>query len=97
MKTRRSFLGVAAKSTVAMGLSKMTHAGQTKMKTGIIHDPIYETHVLQPGHPESPERLKRILAELTTRHLVVPTDPDTLEQIRQRLPRCRCSRFIREG
>ena len=29
-------------------------------RTGIVQDPIYMEHVMDPGHPESPERLKVI-------------------------------------
>jgi len=35
-----------------------------KMATGFVYDPIYLEHWLEPGHPESPQRLKSIMAAM---------------------------------
>ncbi len=35
-----------------------------RSKTGYIYSPLYLQHVLSPGHPESPERLKAIESEM---------------------------------
>lgn len=60
MKSRREFVGVTSKSACAAALTPLT---ATKA-TGLVYDDIYLRHVLRPDHPESPERLKRILLEL---------------------------------
>jgi acetoin utilization deacetylase AcuC-like enzyme len=67
MKTRREFVSVTSKSMCAAGLSTLSTMGrekETSMSTGLVADDIYQTHVAGPGHPESPERLRRILVEL---------------------------------
>ena len=64
MKTRRHFVNVSSKSACAVGVSSFALAKKTKAVTGFVYDDIYERHVLQPDHPESPERLRRILLEL---------------------------------
>jgi len=36
------------------------YKGDAMSRTGIVQDPLYMEHVMDPGHPESPERLKAI-------------------------------------
>jgi len=54
-------------------------------RTGIVQDPIYMEHVMDPGHPESPERLKviyRMLEEEKELPLVgVKPRPATREEL----------------
>ena len=38
--------------------------GRGNKATGFVYDPIYLEHWLEPGHPESPQRLKSILAAM---------------------------------
>ncbi|MFC1633386.1 SUMF1/EgtB/PvdO family nonheme iron enzyme [Planctomycetota bacterium] len=49
----------------------MTNENQTHSttKTGFVYDPIYLEHKTTPGHPESPERLVKILEKLKTEGL----------------------------
>ena len=60
MKSRREFVSMTSKSACAAALTPLT---ATKT-TGFVYDDIYLKHVLRPDHPESPERLRRILLEL---------------------------------
>jgi acetoin utilization deacetylase AcuC-like enzyme len=62
-------LDVSSKSAVAAGLSSLAAASDETMTTGFVYDDIYLRHVLSPSHPESPERLRRILVELERRGL----------------------------
>lgn len=64
MKTRREFVSLTSKSVCATSLSSWGREKETKMTTGLVSDAIYQRHIVQPGHPESPERLRRILLEL---------------------------------
>lgn len=67
MKTRREFVTITSKGACATAFSSFSMgalAKESKMTTGFVYDDIYLRHVLQPGHPESPERLRRILSEL---------------------------------
>jgi len=64
VENRRHFLNLTSKSACAVGLSSLVLSQETKMSTGFVYDDIYLRHVLQPDHPESPERLRRILLEL---------------------------------
>ncbi len=57
MTTRREF--VRALSLAPLALSR-----ESRPSTGFVYDEIYLDHVLHPDHPESPERLRRILLEM---------------------------------
>ena len=57
MTTRREF--VRALSLAPLALSR-----ESRPSTGFVYDAIYLDHVLRPDHPESPERLRRILLEM---------------------------------
>ena len=57
MSTRREF--VRALSLAPLALSR-----ESRPSTGFVYDDIYLDHVLHPDHPESPERLRRILLEM---------------------------------
>lgn len=69
MTTRREFVNITSKSACATALSSFALADGTSRSTGFVYDDIYLRHVLRPDHPESPERLRRILLELAQRGL----------------------------
>ncbi len=64
MKTRREFVSLTSKSACATALPSLAVAKETTKLTGFVYDDIYLQHVLGPNHPESPERLRRIILEL---------------------------------
>jgi len=64
MKSRRKFLEVTSKGACAASLSSFALAEETTKTTGFVYDEIYLRHVLRSDHPESPQRLRRILVEL---------------------------------
>jgi len=64
MKTRREFVDIASKGACATALSSLASAREMSGSTGFVYDDIYLRHVLRSDHPESPERLRRILLEL---------------------------------
>src|SRR3972149_9931948 len=53
------FLLLMTQTGRAFGTAQQGHHG-----TGFVYDPIYLEHWLEPGHPESPQRLKSILAAM---------------------------------
>ena len=57
MATRREFVK-------ALGVAPLALSEETKAKTGFVYDDIYLEHVIRPDHVESPERLRKILAEM---------------------------------
>lgn len=71
MKTRRDFVLDTARGIAALGYASMATAmsEEKKSTTGFVYDDIYLTHVIEPGHVESPMRLKRILEELKAQGL----------------------------
>ncbi len=75
MKTRREFVAHASKSAAAFGMAPLVQDSGAGARTGFVYDDIYETHVLERIHVESPERLQKILAMLRARGIdqeVVP-------------------------
>jgi len=65
MKTRREFLNETSRGVCALGLTGLGTSEEEKTgKTGFVYDDIYLKHNIRPDHPESPERLRRILAEM---------------------------------
>ncbi len=71
MKSRREFFLDASLGAIGVGFSPESSKLESKRKrnTGFVSHDIYQEHVISPGHPESPERLRRILVELKTRGL----------------------------
>ena len=71
MKSRREFVLDASLGAIGVGFSPESSELESKGKrnTGFVSHDIYQEHVISPGHPESPERLRRILVELKTRGL----------------------------
>ena len=71
MKSRRQFVLDASLGAIGVGFSPTSSEleSQGKRNTGFVSHDIYQEHVISPGHPESPERLRRILVELKTRGL----------------------------
>lgn len=69
MKTRRDFVLDTARGLAALGYASMAMSEEKKSATGFVYDDIYLTHVIEPGHVESPMRLKRILEELKAQGL----------------------------
>lgn len=57
MTTRREFVQ-------SLTLAPLALSRETRPSTGFVYDEIYLDHVLRPDHPESPERLRRILLEM---------------------------------
>ena len=57
MTTRREFV-------TALSLAPLALSRESRPSTGFVYDEIYLDHVLHPDHPESPERLRRILLEM---------------------------------
>lgn len=57
MTTRREFV-------TALSLAPLALSRESRLSTGFVYDEIYLDHVLHPDHPESPERLRRILLEM---------------------------------
>lgn len=84
MKTRRHFFNVTSKSACAVGLASFALAKETKGVTGFVYDDIYQRHVLRPNHPESPERLRRILLELERQGL--DQEVSSIRRVRDPMP-----------
>ena len=57
MTTRREFV-------TALSLAPLALSRESRPSTGFVYDEIYLDHELHPDHPESPERLRRILLEM---------------------------------
>ena len=57
MTTRREFVTV-------LSLAPLALSRESRPSTGFVYDEIYLDHELHPDHPESPERLRRILLEM---------------------------------
>lgn len=64
MRSRREFVSITSKSVWAATIPSLAAPTQKRSSTGFVYDDIYLQHLLQAGHPESPERLRRILLEL---------------------------------
>jgi len=88
--TRRRFTatvsGGLGAMVVAGGMGSMSAAktrernsGAGSGSTGLVSDPRYMDHVLEPGHPESPDRLRVITAYLDQTGLAALTVPLTEE------------------
>jgi acetoin utilization deacetylase AcuC-like enzyme len=69
MRSRREFLRDASKGVAALGASSLAATAEERGGTGFVYDQTYLTHVIRLDHPESPERLRRILAVMKSEGL----------------------------
>lgn len=78
MKSRRDFMAGASKGVVGLGVASWTLSDGAYAKaraeggkrTGLVYDDVYLRHEIREDHVESPERLRRILAELRAEGLL---------------------------
>ena len=63
---RRHFLYLSPVFLLLMSQTRLSSGATLPIRrgTGFVYDPIYLEHWLEPGHPESPQRLKSILAAM---------------------------------
>lgn len=73
MINRRKFLSLsslAAMSVLTPGLARAAaELVESKSRTGLLYDERYLEHWLEPGHPESPDRLRAITAAIKQKGL----------------------------
>ena len=63
---RRHFLYLSPVFLLLMSQTRLSSGATLPIRrgTGFVYDPIYLEHWLEPGHPESPQRLKSIMAAM---------------------------------